>query len=357
MKISVVLGTRPEIIKLSSVIRELQNKNIEFDVIHTNQHYSANMDSVFFQELELPQPKFNLGIMATQHGEMTGKMLIEIEAILLKNTPDWVIVQGDTNSVLAGALAAVKLGIKVAHVEAGLRSYDRSMPEEINRVLTDHISDLLFVPTETQRKNLLEEGIKDNKIKIVGNTIVDAVKQNMVLVAAHTDLDKYQFENYFLLTIHRPANVDNPESLKSLLDAIEMVAKKNKVIVRFPIHPRTKKNLEKFGITINKEIFMLMEPVGYLEMLALEKCAQIVLTDSGGIQEEACILQTPTLTLRENTERPETIEVGSNILVGTTAGRIQRGVEKMQKSSKKWKNPFGNGNSGSLIVSIINSTS
>lgn len=355
MKISVIFGTRPEIIKLSPVIRELQNKKINFFIIHTNQHYSYKMDKIFLEELKLPPPKYNLNLNNIQnHGEMTGKMIIEIEKILIKEKPNLVIVQGDTNTTLAGALSASKLGIKIAHVEAGLRSYDRSMPEEINRVITDHLSNFLFCPTKNQKKILLKEGIDKNKIFVVGNTIVDAVFQNLKIAEQNKKIvEKYKNKNYFLLTLHRPSNVDNKKNLEKIIRALEKVVNIYKTEIIFPIHPRTENNLKKFKINIDKNKIKLVEPIGYLEMLIAEKYAKLILTDSGGLQEEACILKTPCITLRFNTERPETIKVSANILVGNEEEKIINGAKKMLNKKRNWRNPFGDGKSGEKIVKIL----
>jgi UDP-N-acetylglucosamine 2-epimerase (non-hydrolysing) len=352
-KICIVLGTRPEIIKLSPIIRQLQSKKINFFIIHTNQHYSSNMDEIFFKELNLPQPKYNLNIGSGAHGDTTGRMLQSIETVLLKENPAWVIVQGDTNTVLAGALAASKLQIKIGHVEAGLRSYDRTMPEEINRILTDHMSDLLFCPTQKQANILLKEGIDKNIIIVTGNTIVDAVYQNIKLIKYHPEFNHYQKENYFLLTTHRPSNVDNKTNLKSIINAVSTLSQKHKVKTYFPIHPRTKKQLELFKIKLDPKIFNILEPVGYLEMLALQKNAKLIFTDSGGIQEEACILQVPSITLRDNTERPETIEVGASVLTGPNKQKIISATAKQLKSKRTWPNPFGDGTSSIKILKYI----
>lgn len=353
MKIAFVLGTRPEIIKLSPVIRECISNNISYFIIHSNQHYSENMDAVFFQELELEPPKYNLNVGSGLHGEMTGKIIIGTEKILIDEKPDWVLVQGDTNTVMAGALAASKLQIKIGHVEAGLRSYDRTMPEETNRIVTDHISDALFSPTKKQSDILLKEGIDDKKVFVTGNTIVDAVYQNLKLVEKHQELDHYKNEKYFLLTTHRPSNVDSKENLSELIEAITEVSKKYNFPVYFPIHPRTKKQIEIFNINIDTNQIKLIDPTGYLEMLALEKNAQLIFTDSGGIQEEACILQVPSLTLRENTERPETLEVGASVLVGHNKQKILGETDRMIKISRDWPNPFGDGNSAQNIIDIL----
>lgn len=348
MKICFILGTRPEIIKLSPVIRQCVSQKIQHFIIHSNQHYSKNMDDVFFKELELEPPKYNLNVGSGLHGEMTGKILTGVEKILINEKPDWVLVQGDTNTVMAGALAASKLHIKVGHVEAGLRSYDNDMPEETNRIVTDHISDALFCPTQKQADILLGEAIDKSKIFVTGNTIVDAVQQNLKLIKNNKNLQKY-----FLLTTHRPSNVDSKENLTELLEAITEISQKYNYPIYFPVHPRTKKQIEIFNIKINSDFIKLMDPVGYLDMLALEKDAQLIFTDSGGIQEEACILQVPSLTLRDNTERPETVEVSATILVGHNKQKILSSVEIMLNTPKTWPNPFGDGNAGKKINDIL----
>lgn len=353
MKIAVILGTRPEIIKLSPVIRELVSRKIDHFIIHSNQHYSENMDAVFFKELELEAPKYNLNVGSGLHGEMTAKILTGVEKILIEEKPDWVLVQGDTNTAMAGALAASKLQIKVGHIEAGLRSYDRTMPEETNRIVTDHVSDVLFAPTQKQAEILLSENISSSKIFTTGNTIVDAVNQNVALLKKHSEYDHYITEKYFLLTTHRPSNVDSKENLSELLEAITQSSLKYNYPVYFPIHPRTKKQLETFGININTDQIKLMEPTGYLEMLALEKNAQLIFTDSGGIQEEACILQVPSLTLRDNTERPETLEVGASVLVGHNNQKILSKTVKMINTPRTWPNPFGDGLAANKILSQL----
>jgi len=355
MKICFILGTRPEIVKLSPVIKECNKQRIDFFIIHSNQHYSDSMDAIFFRELGLEPPKYNLNVRSKLHGEMTGKIIIGVESVLLKEKPDCVLVEGDTNTVMAGALATVKLQIKVGHVEAGLRSYDRNMPEEINRVITDHISDLLFCPTKNQAKILKGEGIDKSKIFITGNTIVDVINQNIELVNKHRELEHYKQENYFLLTLHRPANVDNKDILRELINSISEVSKKYDFPVCFPIHPRTKKQIDAFNIKLDPKVFEIMEPVGYLKMLFLEMNAKLIFTDSGGVQEEACILQVPSVTLRDNTERRETVEAGSNILVGHNKDRILTATDNLMKIDRNWINPFGDGFSSEKIVSIIKS--
>ena len=352
--IAIILGTRPEIIKLSPIVRELTRLRKSFFIIHTNQHYSPNMDSLFFEELKIPQPKFNLHIRENTHGAMVGTMINKIEEILLNTNPNIVLVQGDTNTTLAGSIAASKIPIKLGHVESGLRSYDRSMPEEINRIIIDHVSDLLFCPTQKQANIAVSEGIEKNKIKVTGNTIVDAVNQNLKLALNVSSFDKYKRLDYGLITLHRPSNVDAKKSLYSIISTIENISDIINAPIYFPVHPRTKKQLCKFKLKVSKEKIQLLEPVGYLQMLAMEKYAKIILTDSGGIQEEACILNVPCVTLRDNTERPETLEVKSNILVGNKPDDIIDGVNKMLTISKKWENPFGDGKSGRRIVNYLN---
>ena len=355
MKISIILGTRPEIIKMSPLIRECEKRHLDYFILHTGQHYSYNLDKVFFEELELPEARYNLDVGSGSHAEETGEMLIGIETVLREEKPDVILVEGDTNTVLAGALAASKLGIKVGHVEAGLRSYDRSMPEEINRVLADHVSDYLFAPTEKAKENLLKEGINENKIFVTGNTIVDAVYQNLEITRRTVDiLNKLNLSSkeYFLVTTHRQENVDVKNRLKGILDGLELIYKEFSFSILFPIHPRTMKRIKEFGVEVPKGV-ELIEPLGFLEFLQLEANAKLVLTDSGGVQEETCILRVPCVTLRDNTERPETLNVGSNIIAGTNQENIMKHVKIMLNRDKDWVNPFGDGQAGSMIIKIL----
>ena len=354
MKISIIVGTRPEIIKMFPVVRECERSGIDFFILHTDQHYSHNMDKVFFRQLDLPAPKYDLDVGSGSHAQQTGKMLIGIEKVLEKEEPDVVLVEGDTNTVLAGALAASKLGIRVGHVEAGLRSYDRSMPEETNRVLTDHCSDYLFAPTEKSKKNLLSEGLPEDKIFVTGNTIVDAVYQNLDLAdQKRNGLDEFGLKprDYFLVTAHRQENVDNKGRFSGILKGLELVVDYFYAPIIYPIHPRAEKMMKTFCLEANG--IKLMEPVDFLTFLQLEKNARLVLTDSGGVQEETCILGVPCVTLRNNTERPESLEVGSNILAGTEPNEILRCVKIMVHNGNSWKNPFGDGNAGKRIVKIL----
>lgn len=355
-KIGIILGTRPEIIKLSSVIRYCKNNKLNYFIIHTNQHYSENMDQIFFEELNLPKVKYNLNIGSGMHGEMTGNMIIKIEEILLKEKPSIVLVQGDTNTVLAGALVASKLGIKIGHIEAGLRSYDKSMPEEINRIITDHISDYLFCPTKKQSDILIKEGINKKKIFITGNTIVDAIYECISISDKKSKILKtlnLTSNEFILMTSHRPATVDNKKHFYSVLNGVYDIAKKYNKKVVFPIHPRARKMINNFNIKIPKEI-IIIEPVGYLDMLKLQKESFLIVTDSGGIQEESCILKKKCVIIRDNTERPEAIEVGGCILAGNSnLKKIYKSAIKLINKNVKWKNPFGNGKTGEKIIKLI----
>ncbi|MGD0954470.1 MAG: UDP-N-acetylglucosamine 2-epimerase (non-hydrolyzing) [Methanotrichaceae archaeon] len=354
MKFAIVLGTRPEIIKMSPIIRECEREGLDYFVLHTGQHYSYEMDRVFFEELELPLPKYNLDVGSGSHAEQTGKIMTGVESILINEIPSIALVQGDTNTVMGAALAASKLHIKVGHVEAGLRSFDRNMPEEINRVVADHISDYLFAPTATAENNLLEEGLSRDKIFVTGNTIVDSVYQNRKISERKVDVLKslgLKSNGYFLVTTHRVENVDNRERLNEILKSLAIISDDFSMPVLFPAHPRTRKMILKFGFKLDG--VTVMDPIGYLEFLQLEANARLALTDSGGVQEEACILGVPCVTLRDNTERPETVEVGSNILVGAKSDCIIEGVRLMLDRGNGWRNPFGDGLAGRRIVNRI----
>lgn len=354
MSVAIILGTRPEIIKMSPIIREYERRGDGYFILHTGQHYSYSMDRIFFEQLHLPDARHNLNVGSGLQGEQTGKMLREIERVLIDEKPRAVLVQGDTNTVLAGALAAVKLHIPVGHVEAGLRSNDRRMPEEINRVLTDHVSDYLFAPTAESQRNLRREGVPEEKIFVCGNTVVDAVFQNLAIAELAVDpLAELGVRpgGYFLVTAHRQENVDDARKLGDILEGLERVAAEYAMPVIYPIHPRTRKMMELFGLRTGS--VRCIEPLDYLSFLQLEKHARLILTDSGGVQEEACILRVPCVTLRENTERPETVVAGANILVGTDPGTIVDGVRTMMERERVWQNPYGDGTTGEKIVEIV----
>ena len=354
MHIAVILGTRPEIIKMSPVIRALEEAGKRHFVLHTGQHYSYNMDRVFFEQLQLPEAKYNLEVGSGSHSEQTAKILIGVEEVLQKENPDVVLVEGDTNSVFAGALAAAKLHIKVGHVEAGLRSYDRNMPEEINRILTDHCSDYLFAPTERARSLLLGEGLAENSIFVTGNTVADAVYQNLEIARNKSScLETLGLNSgkYFLVTLHRQENVDDRSRFGSILAGLNLVAKEYNLPVIYPIHPRSRQRISELGLEAG--LVRLIEPLDYLTFLQMESNARLILTDSGGVQEEACILGIPCVTIRDNTERPETIEVGSNVLSGVDSSRILECARKMMEKRGTWDNPFGDGKSGKRIINIL----
>lgn len=353
--IAIVLGTRPEIIKLSPVIRECERRDISYSVIHTGQHYSDSLDSVFFDQLELPEPDHHLGVGSGTHAEQTAAMMVDIEGILLDEDPDVVLVQGDTNSVLAGALATSKLDVELGHVEAGLRSFDRSMPEETNRVVTDHVGEYLFAPTDQSRQYLLDEGVTEDQIYVTGNTVVDAVEQNQRLAAEKSSILSelgIESDQFALLTAHRAENVDTEERFKNLLDGVNQAAAELGLEVIYPVHPRAENNIEQFGIQVPDRI-RLIEPQDYLDFLTLESNAAVILTDSGGVQEEACILEVPCVTLRENTERPETIDVGANRLVGTTLSTIVEGTHEAINDTSSWMSPFGDGTASTQILDAV----
>jgi len=355
--ILIVLGTRPEIIKMSPVIRACSDNGLEYSVLHTGQHYSYAMDKIFFEQLDCAFPTYNLDVGSGNHGAQTAAILAGVEKILLKHPPGIVLVQGDTNTVCAGALAAAKLHIPVGHVEAGLRSFDRTMPEEINRIVADHISDQLYAPTEISRQNLLREGIAAEKITVTGNTVVDAVQQNIKI--GHQKV--HPLENlglepggYFLVTAHRAENVDDSVRLGEILTGLRTVSDHFGLPVVFPMHPRTQKMVREFSLSTDG--IRVIDPVGYLEFLLLESKAALILTDSGGVQEESCILSVPCVTLRENTERPETIDTGSNILAGTDPEKILLAAERMIGIPRTWDNPFGSGDAARRIIDVINTT-
>jgi UDP-N-acetylglucosamine 2-epimerase (non-hydrolysing) len=354
MSIAIVLGTRPEIIKMSPVIRECERLGLDYFVLHTGQHYSYEMDRIFFDELELSHPRYNLDIGSGSHAEQTGKIMTGVEKVLMEEQPDVILVQGDTNTVMAGALAASKLHIKIGHVEAGLRSFDRNMPEEINRIVADHISDYLFAPTEIAKGNLIREGLKADRISVTGNTIVDSVNQNLEISKRKLNmLNEFDLQpnEYFLATVHRAENVDDRDRLGEIIKGLAQIGKDLSLPVIFPIHPRTRKMVECFRLELDG--IRAINPIGFLEFLQLEANSRLVLTDSGGVQEETCILGVPCVTIRDNTERPETLEVGSNTLVGAKAEDMLDGTRKMLKQGSDWENPFGDGTSGKCIIDYL----
>lgn len=351
--LTIVLGTRPEIIKLAPVIRECDRRDLSYTIIHTGQHYSEDLDAVFFDQLNLPTPEYNLAIGSGSHGKQTGAMIQGIEEVLLDEQPETVLVQGDTNSVLAGAIATGKLDAELGHVEAGLRSYDRSMPEEMNRVLADHAADYLFAPTDYAAAQLRRENISDDQIIITGNTVVDALYENQELAMQNsTILSDLGLSEFGLLTAHRAKNVDDPDRFADILDGVYQVATTLGLDIVYPAHPRAKNILDQFDLTVPDSI-QIVDPLDYLDFLAIESQAQLVLTDSGGVQEEACILGVPCVTLRDNTERPETIDVGANRLVGTQPSDIVEGAQAMSDIEANWEQPFGDGTAAIQILDTV----
>jgi UDP-N-acetylglucosamine 2-epimerase (non-hydrolysing) len=350
MRIAIVLGTRPEIIKMSPLVRECERVGVSYYLLHTGQHYSYEMDRVFFEELSLPAAAYNLDVGSGTHGEQTSRILAGVEGVLAKDRPDMVMVQGDTNTVMAAALAVSKLGIRVGHVEAGLRSNDRSMPEEINRIIADHLADQLYAPTEMALNNLAREGI-DQGAYVTGNTVVDAVMENMKLAESRsralTDLG-LKPRQFVLATAHRQENVDNRERLTGILTALDSIGRETGMPVIFPAHPRTQSRINEFGL--KARYTSVVQPLGYLDFMRMEASARLIVTDSGGVQEEACILGVPCVTMRENTERPETVAVNANILAGTDPERVMIAAWSMLNRTGGWKNPFGDGKAARRIM-------
>ena len=366
MKIAIVLGTRPEIIKMAPIIDEIKKRKIDSCLIHTGQHYDKEMSDNFFKDLEIKSPDYNIHVGSASHGKQTGLMMGGIEEVLLDEKVDMVLVQGDTNAVLAGALVASKLHIPVGHVEAGLRSFDITMPEELNRMAADACSLMYFVPTEDGAINLLAEGISRKKLFITGNTVVDAcfrhleiAKKSGIQDESLASLDIENMDNILTLTMHRAENVDDKKRLLNIIEALKELKDMN---IIFPIHPRTKKTLENFNLfdeLNNLEHVHIIKPLGYLDFLVLTSHSTLILTDSGGLQEEAITLDVPVLTLRYNTERPETVSAGGNILVGANKQAILENAKKILNNKdfankmKNAKNPYGQGDSAIKILDAI----
>ena len=366
MKIATILGTRPEIIKMAPIIDEISKRDIEQVVIHTGQHYDEEMSDNFFKDLEIPTPDYTIHVGSGTHGKQTGLMMKGIEEVLLVEKPDIVLVQGDTNAVLAGALVASKLHIAIGHVEAGLRSFDMTMPEELNRRVADVATTMYFIPTEQSAINLLAEGFSHKNLFITGNTVVDACFRHLEIAKKRgfedeslAGLDIDNLDNILTLTMHRAENVDVKERVVNIIDALKELSDMN---IIFPIHPRTKNTLENFGLfeeLNNLSHVHIIKPLGYLDFLLLTSKSTLILTDSGGLQEEAITLNVPALTLRYNTERPETVAAGGNILVGSDKDSILENARKIlsdEEFADKMKNainPYGQGDSAKLTVDAI----
>ncbi len=328
IKVLLIAGARPNFMKVAPIYAEMKRRAAEFlpMIVHTGQHYDAAMSDSFFDDLGMPKPDVHLGVGSGSHAVQTAKIMTEFEPVVLREKPDWVVVVGDVNSTIACALVCAKLGVRVAHVEAGLRSRDRAMPEEINRILTDSISDLLFTTSQDADVNLSQEGVPAERIRFVGNVMIDSLMDHLRISESSTvreDLGLTARE-YAVMTLHRPSNVDDEPTLSGILDALIAVAERLPII--FPVHPRTRAKIEEFGFgsRIADSGIRLIDPLGYLDFMRLYSGAKIVLTDSGGLQEETTVLGIPCLTLRLNTERPVTIEMGTNVLVGTDPEKIRQ---------------------------------
>ncbi|MFX1392100.1 MAG: non-hydrolyzing UDP-N-acetylglucosamine 2-epimerase [Promethearchaeota archaeon] len=356
-KFMIVAGARPNFMKIAPLIKQLKTQRIDFRLIHTGQHYDYNMSKIFFDNLDIPKPHYFLNAGSGSHAEQTAKIMIEFEKVLINEIPNLIIVVGDVNSTIACALVAKKLYVDVAHVEAGLRSFDRRMPEELNRILTDQLSDFLFTTERSAEVNLKREGIDTDKIYFVGNIMIDNLIMNLEKANSLDYYKKYNLKknDYALVTIHRPSNVDTLADLSKIVEILNYTQERIKII--FPMHPRTKKNLKKYNLMVDtkKENIIIIDPIGYNQFLSLMLNSKLILTDSGGIQEESSYLKIPILTLRENTERPITIEKGTNTLVGTDFNKLKINLEKILSNSykkgqdiEKW-----DGNTAKRIVDIL----
>jgi UDP-N-acetylglucosamine 2-epimerase (non-hydrolysing) len=365
LKVINVVGARPNFMKVAPLVAAMKRRPTNFHplVVHTGQHYDAAMSDSFFHDLELPEPDTHLGVGSASHAAQTAAVMERFEPVVLQEKPDWVLVVGDVNSTLACALVCVKLGVKVAHVEAGLRSRDRTMPEEINRLLTDQIADLLLTPSPDADANLKAEGIPPERIRFVGNVMIDSLLQNLERARKsqmRSELGVTDSE-YGVLTLHRPSNVDQPETFTRILAALETITEKLPVI--FPVHPRTRKTIAALGLSDRVAAMSnlrLIDPLGYLDFLSLYSNARLVLTDSGGIQEETTALGIPCLTLRENTERPITVELGTNVIVGTDTVRIVTAATSALNGSAKQtarQPPLWDGHASERILDALEEVS
>lgn len=357
MKIITIVGARPQFIKAAAVSKEIVKRNkIEEIIIHTGQHHDENMSSIFFQELGIPNPKYNLGVSGGTHGLMTARMLEAIETVLLKEQPNVLLVYGDTNSTLAGALAAVKLGIPIAHVEAGLRSFNMAMPEEVNRIMTDAVSQMLLCPTENGVKNLIAEG-KKSGVHNVGDVMFDVAITYKEIARSNSQIQStlnLNKRDYVLTTCHRAENTNNKERLFQILKGLSDISRQMKVV--FPMHPRTKKLIAEYGYQEMLQNLIITEPLSYIDIVALEQEAKLIVTDSGGMQKEAYFYDTPCITTRDETEWTETVEQGANVLAGADSEKIATSFERLIAGN--WQpdfesQPYGNGQAAEKIVNIL----
>ncbi len=363
MKIVTILGARPQFIKAGTVSRAIMQHNqlevgsekLEEVIVHTGQHFDANMSDIFFDEMKIPKPDYNLNINGLSHGAMTGQMLEKIEEVLLKEKPDWVMVYGDTNSTIAGALAASKLHIKVAHVEAGLRSFNMNMPEEVNRILTDRISNILFCPTQSAVANLEKEGYGTLDIKIVknGDVMQDGALfyKDLAVKPEEVESSKLEAGSYVLCTIHRAENTDDPKRLKDIFEALNEIAEETKIIL--PLHPRTKAILKSSDFQLDSSNLIIIEPIGYLKMVYLIKNAKLIMTDSGGLQKEAFFFEKPCITLRDETEWVELIENRFNVLAGADKEKIIDLYKNFEFNDNFSIDLYGGGKASEAIVNEL----
>ncbi|HYV09027.1 MAG TPA: UDP-N-acetylglucosamine 2-epimerase (non-hydrolyzing) [Thermoplasmata archaeon] len=356
-RIVTIIGTRPEIIKMAPVVQALDALGHEHVLVHSGQHYDLMMDRIFFRDMRLREPDRQFELKGEPPHLQVATTMRQVAGVT--KDADLVIVHGDTNTTVAGALLANKQGRRLAHVEAGIRSFDKTMPEEINRIIADQLSDLLFAPTPTSRENLRQEHVTDG-IHVVGNSVIDALQQNIAIAETRSDaLTRLgmQPRRYIVLTFHRAENVESRERLARALDAFEAVAHESGLPILFPIHPRTAKRLREFGLENRADAVATLrrvEPTGYLDMLVLEKNAALVMTDSGGLQEESCFFRVPCVTLRENTERPETLAIRANVLAGTEPSRVAAAVRSQLASPRDWPNPYGDGTTARQIAAVVN---
>lgn len=359
MKVIAVAGARPNFVKIAALLKGLRaDGGFEARLVHTGQHYDPKLAQVFFDELEIPEPDENLEVGSASHAVQTAEVMKRFEPVLEREGPALVVVVGDVNSSLACSLVASKMGVRVAHVEAGLRSFDRRMPEEINRVLTDHVSDLLFVTEESGMRNLEAEGIADEKVFFVGNVMIDTLLANRERARESDVLRRLSLSprGYAVLTLHRPSNVDDPEAFGRILAALDRVGRDLAIV--WPVHPRSRARIASFGLEGQLDScrgLLACDPLGYLDFLALMSDARVVLTDSGGIQEETCVLGVPCVTLRENTERPSTIDLGANVLVGNdTEAIVEATARQCEGSSGSWELPaLWDGKAAQRIVGVL----
>ncbi len=352
MQIIHVVGARPNFMKAAPVIRALQgHSEVKQIVVHTGQHYDANMSDVFFRELEIPEPDVNLQVGSGSHAQQTAAIMSRFETVVLERKPDFVLVYGDVNSTVAAAIVCAKLLVRVGHVEAGLRSCDRTMPEEINRLLTDQIADMLFTPSADGDENLSREGISREKIHLVGNVMIDTLVRLLPKAKAQVAADVP--ERYALVTMHRPANVDDPVFMGGLLKTLSEIGERLTIV--FPVHPRTRQRLADFGLAAKAECIRMMDPLPYMQFLGLQSSAAVVITDSGGIQEETTFLGVPCLTVRENTERPVTVSLGTNTLVGRDMNLLRSELERVVSGQPKSGKtpPLWDGHAAERIAEIV----